>query len=460
MTSTASGAWTRPHTISAEELLAHDSWSRDQLLAYQHDRLRELIGHAISASPYYREVLGRDAADPDVRLEDLPILPKSLLMEQFDQVLADPRLRLAALEAHAGGPDPGALMPGTLGTGAHHVFCTSGTTGRRGVFPQTPAELAQWFESPRRVTARIGMPHDARTIGIGAPTPLHITQKLFNALGGWGDGRPRLTVTTPLPEIVQTLNGDQPEAIFSVAGVAGLLALEQLEGRLAIRPRRIVVSGEVLTDGTIERVREAWGIEPFEVYSCTEALFLGGETPERFGLHIDEDMIVLEVVDEHNRPVPPGVPGHRVLITSLVGRTLPLIRYELADAITLAPDDDASRLPYRRIARVDGRNDDVLRMPARSGAEAIVLPHRLRAPFARLPGVIQYQIVREPDRIAVRLVLRPDASTDTPERVAAGIRAALDDAGAIVPAVEIEQVPEIEREPGGAKLKLVKTICS
>src|SRR5205823_1791430 len=55
----------------------------------------------------------------------------------------------------------------------------SGTTGRRGVFPQTPAEFAQWLKAAWRVWARIGLRRGARTIGVGGPTPLHITQKLF-----------------------------------------------------------------------------------------------------------------------------------------------------------------------------------------------------------------------------------------------------------------------------------------
>jgi phenylacetate-coenzyme A ligase PaaK-like adenylate-forming protein len=448
----------RPRLITAEELIAHDRWSRDELLADQRERVRELIGHAVSRSAYYREVLGRDALDPQVRLGDLPTLSKATLMEQCDRVLADPRLRLAMLEAHAAGPDPGALMAGAPRAGGYHVFCTSGTTGRRGVFPQTRAEFAQWLEAAWRVWARIALPRQARTIGIGAPTPLHITQKLFAAFGGFGDGRPRLTASTPLPEILKTLARDRPEALFTIPTLAGVLAQQQLDGQLEIAPNRVVLAGEVLGEELIARIDTAWGIVPFQVYASTEALMLASESADRVGLHISEDLVVLEVVDEHNRPVPPGVPGHKVLITSLVGRTLPLIRYELADTITLAPGPDPTGRPYQRIERVEGRNDDVLRLPAATGrGEAIVLPQRLRAPFAPLADVIQYQIVHEPHRLLIRLVLRPDACSDTPTRIIAGIRAALKDAGAIAPAIETEQVAEIEREPGGAKLKLVKT---
>jgi hypothetical protein len=78
-------------------------------------------------------------------------------------------------------------------------------------------------------------------------------------------------------------------------------------------------------------------------------------------------------------------------------------------------------------------------------------------PFTQLPDVLQYQVVLEERRLAIVIVLRPDTSRETLERVAAGIRAALQDAGAVPPPIEVEPVDAIEREPRGAKLKLVKT---
>ena len=439
--------------LRTEELRARDRWSRDRLLAHQRERLHMLVDHAISASPYYREVLGDGAVAPDVRLDELPTLSKRTLMEQFDRVVADPRLRLAVAEAHAGGDDPGALL-----AGRYHIFSTSGTSGWRGIFPQTLEERDQWLSAAWRAVARIGIPPGARTIGIPAPTPLHITQKLFAGLGGFGDGRPVLTVTTPLPELLQAMNRDQPDAIFTLPTVAGMLAEHQLGGRLAIRPRWIVVAGEVLSDEVVRRIDEAWAVEPFQVYGTTEALIVASESRDRVGFHISEDLLILEVVDEHDRPVAPGVPGYKVLVTSLVNRALPLIRYELTDTVTVAPGPDPSGRPYTRIERIDGRNDDALRLPAAGGGEAVVLPHRLRAPFIPLSDVLQYQIVEDERRLTVRVVLRPGASDQTTARITDGLRAALADAGALVPPIEIEPVAEIEREPGGAKLKLVKSV--
>jgi phenylacetate-CoA ligase len=50
-------------------------------------------------------------------------------------------------------------------------------------------------------------------------------------------------------------------------------------------------------------------------------------------MHLFEDLVITEVVDEGNRPVPLGVYGEKVLVTVLFSRTLPLIRYELSDSV-------------------------------------------------------------------------------------------------------------------------------
>jgi phenylacetate-coenzyme A ligase PaaK-like adenylate-forming protein len=167
---------------------------------------------------------------------------------------------------------------------------------------------------------------------------------------------------------------------------------------------------------------------------------------------------VIEVVDEHGRPVPPGVPGHKVLLTNLVNHAQPLIRYELTDSVTLAGGPNPLGLPYARIAAIDGRSDDIITLPAPAGGEVAVHPAHLHEPFGSLPEVRQYQILHDPVGLHVRLVLRPSAPPDTPARVHAALSHALRAAGASPPAIQVTPVPEIQRDTGhGAKFKLVKT---
>lgn len=165
---------------------------------------------------------------------------------------------------------------------------------------------------------------------------------------------------------------------------------------------------------------------------------------------------MLEVVDDDNRPVPPGTPGAKVLLTNLENYTLPLIRYELADRVTVSPEPNPAGRPYRHLAAIEGRTADTLTFAGRAGGTVAIVPLRLGAPFAALPTVRQFQVVHEAGGLEVRVVLDPEAPTDTVDRVRRLVVGALEDAGALPPPLRVTPVAELEREPGAAaKLKLI-----
>lgn len=442
------------------QLLARDRWSRDQLLTYQAERLRALIAHAVSASPYYREVLGPDAASGDVPLEELPTLSKTTLLDHFDRIVTDPRLRRAGVETHVTGPDPAQPF-----LGEYRVFSTSGTTGERGLLVHSRDEFLTAIASCVAGTVRYGVTPGARIVGIGSDSPLHISrqisQQIEAMLPAGGQASPHLTATTPLPKMVAALNAYQPQVLISYSSFAALLAEEQMQGGLDIAPTHVCCAGEVLTDDMRHRIHQAWGLQPLVGYGATEAIGIAGSCPEHVGMHIWEDLVVLEAVDEHNRPVPPGTASHKVLLTNLVNTTQPLIRYELSDSVTLAAGPNPTGRPYQRIDRVDGRSDDILTLPAPGGGTVAVHPSPLRAPFIEFPDVRQYQILHDGTRLDVHVVLRPSAAPNTLARVRTALLHVIESTGAIPPRVDVTPVPVIEREAGAAKFKLVKsTVCS
>jgi phenylacetate-CoA ligase len=445
-TATEPSAIERVRALAAE-LTARDDWSRDQLLEHRRRALADLLRHATAASPYYRERLGPDA--PERPLHELPTLSKATLVEQWDRIATHPQLRLAAVEAHATGPTAADPYLDRF-----RVVSTSGAGGLRGTFVYDRPEWATWIAAHLRVFKRLGIGPETKLVAIGAPGPTHLTRQLFSIFHAARGDAPRLSVLTPLAEMVEALNAYQPEAAIGYASVWALLADEQLAGRLSIRPRAALFGGEPLTEDIRRRIDAAWGIEPADVYASTEAPIVAVSDGRRPGLEISEDLLIVEVVDAEDRPVAAGVPGHKVLVTNLVNRAQPLIRYELSDRVTLA----GARRLYTQIASVDGRTADTLHLPARGGGLMALLPYRLAAPFAELPAVRQYQIVYHPDRLHVRLVLRPsDSARDVRARVHAALGDAIAAAGAIAPRIDVECVAELEREPGpAAKLKLIK----
>jgi phenylacetate-CoA ligase len=145
-------------------MLARESWPREQLLAYQRARLRDLLAHAVGHSPYYAETLGSGAAERP--LSTLPVLPKRTLMEQWDRIVCDRRLTRAAVEAHAAGPARGDPYLNEF-----HVFTSSGSTGLRGliVFSRPDWEIAA--ANILRCVARSEVRPGARTVVIAGADP-------------------------------------------------------------------------------------------------------------------------------------------------------------------------------------------------------------------------------------------------------------------------------------------------
>jgi phenylacetate-coenzyme A ligase PaaK-like adenylate-forming protein len=433
------------------KLIARDRWTPEQVSRHQRARLRQMIGHAISDSSYYREALGPEGAERP--LEELPILTKTMLMEHFDGIVTDPRVRRAEVEAHLAGPEPGADF-----AGEYALITTSGTTGARGVFVYSREEMRLWLAAMLRTMTRLGARPGMRMIGIGSPSPLFMSRRVFTGVESTASERPPdLSVTMPIEELVNGLNAFQPEAMLGYPSITALLAEEQLAGRLEISPAMVGCGSEVMTGEHARSIEEAWRISPGNAYVATEACpIASGGRPQDGGLHICEDLVVVEVVDESGSPVPPGTPGHRVLLTNLVNRTQPLIRYELTDSVTLAEGPNPAGMPWRQIERVDGRSAEILWLPGLEGDVALH-PHRLRAPFTGLTDVLQYQFQFDGERLLILVVPRPGAAGDLDNRVREATAAVLKEAGVTRVFAEAKVVDSIPREPGGAaKLKQLK----
>jgi putative adenylate-forming enzyme len=432
----------------ALDLLERDAWSREQLLEYQRRRLRETIRYAVEHSPYYRDALGPDAEEAD--LFDLPTLSKSVFMEEFDRVVTDPRLRRSELESFLDAADAGELYDHE-----YRLFSTSGTTGVPGLFVYSRAEFAHWAAVFLRGFVRLGVTADTRIAGIGAPSSLHLSRQVAGAIVAGRPGSIGLAVTMPTPTLVAALAESPPEVLVGYPTVLSMLAEEQLDGRLQISPRVVVTASEVLTADAAQKLEAAWA-RPVDMYASTELGLIAMGSLAHVGLHVCEEGIV-EVVDDDDRPVAPGVPGSKVLLTNFVNRAQPLIRYELSDSVVVAEGPDPSGRPYDRIARIDGRSDEVLTLPAQIGGVVRVHPFHLRSPFVRMLHVRQYQIVHRGDELLVRVVLRPEAPSGTPAVVSSAMEAALAGVGAAV-SVRVAVVDEIAREAGhAAKLTLVST---
>jgi phenylacetate-coenzyme A ligase PaaK-like adenylate-forming protein len=112
----------------------------------------------------------------------------------------------------------------------------------------------------------------------------------------------------------------------------------------------------------------------------------------------------------------------------------------------------------RRITALEGRSDDILDFPA-TGGIVRVHPIHLRSALAAMADVAQYQIVQALDGLDVTIVVL-HGSGDVARRVAAVLGDALAHQGVAPLPIRVRVVPQIAREQGAGKLKLIKASAS
>jgi phenylacetate-CoA ligase len=191
----------------------------------------------------------------------------------------------------------------------------------------------------------------------------------------------------------------------------------------------------------------------------TEAGIIGSHCDRHTGIHLFEDQAIVEVVDEHDRPVPAGQAGHKLLVTNLLMRTQPLLRYEVSDMVAVAGEACPCGRPFRLLRAIEGRNDDILHLPAAAGGTVAVHPLTLRSALAGVPGLVQYKVVADQDGLHVRAALRSDAAPDqTVHLVTTRLLDKLAAQGVAHPAVDVElrDTLQDERDTAG-KFKLIES---
>jgi phenylacetate-CoA ligase len=417
-----------------------ERWPRERLERFQQERLEALVRHARERSPFWAERLPPGG----VRLDRLPTLAKEEMMDRFDDLVTDRRLCRDELLRHLGAIDRDELYHGEF-----RVMATSGSTGAKGLFVYDRRGwidlLSQFLRYTEWAGTKPRLPR-LRIAAIGGASPTHMTQRIAASVDVGLHRLLALPVTLPLPRLVEELNEFAPTHMNAYPSIASLLAEEQLAGRLRLELRGMSTSSEPLTPGVRRRIESAFGVTPFNLYGTTEGLW-ACECSERAGVHLFEDMCIVENVDADGRRVPDGEPGSRLLLTNLFNRVQPLIRFEISDMATVEPRLCACGRTLRRLQSLDGRSADVIRI-----GRVTIHPMQF-APLTADPDVREFQVVQQGRRLRLRVALRA-GSNGAATRLRTVLSERLRDAGLLEPEIDVEVVERLQRSAAG-KLPLV-----
>lgn len=417
----------------------------------QQQRLARLLDAARSGSAFYRDRLGRGH-----HLAHVPSVTRAELMDNFDGWVTDPALRLDELRAFTADES----RVGEAWLGRYTVWESSGTSGQPGVFVQDAPAMAVYdaLEAVRhrpsgRGTGRLFGPFSAldvlgasdRTamvIATGGHFASVVSLERLRRINPWLAQTARsFSLLQSTDALVDALNDFQPTVLATYPTAAVLLAGEADAGRLRIRPRSVMTGGEALGPAAREHVRSAFDNAAVRSsYGASEFLPIAWECAHGH-LHVNEDWVLLEPVDEHHRPVPRGQPSHTVLLTNLANLAQPLIRYDLGDQVTLHSQRCACGSPLPTMS-VGGRRDDVLRVPSRrrKGETVSLLPMALCTVVEEQCGLFDFQLLQ---RDTHTLVLRVPHEGDEALAVIDRCRDALQDFAAAQGAEPIRVLGEL-----------------
>jgi phenylacetate-CoA ligase len=325
--------------------------SREEMAGWRRERLGEVLDYAARRSPFYRRRLGDrpriggNGAGPD--LAALPFTTKEDLRDAYPfELLAVPREELCRYGESTGttGPPTSSFftvddwMAGNVGVErALRPFFGPGDL----VFVAIPYELTFASYDLDRALERLG----ATVVPVGALNdvcPFERTARMLQTL------HPTGLVCTPTRalrffDLIESQGGD-PRAV-------GL--------------RTLLYVGETCAPARLEKIARLWGIRLISAYGATETNSLA--LPCAHGqLHLSEDRYLFEVVDpESGEALGAGEQRGELVLTSLLSRAMPLLRYRTGDMVTLLAAECACG-DRRRVLRHHGRVEDRFQVGART----------------------------------------------------------------------------------------------
>jgi phenylacetate-coenzyme A ligase PaaK-like adenylate-forming protein len=177
-----------------------------------------------------------------------------------------------------------------------------------------------------------------------------------------------------------------------------------------IEPRAIIASSMMLLPHERVVIERVFGTKVTDIYGCEEVGLIAGECERHEGLHLNIEQLVVEVLREDGTPAAAGEPGY-VVVTDLLNRAMPFIRYRMEDMAVLATERCSCGRAFPMLKQLVGRTADFLRRRDGSRVAGISL---IENSLTRIPGLEQMQIV-QPALLTIELRVVP-AATFTSER--------------------------------------------
>ncbi|WP_018500672.1 hypothetical protein [Parafrankia discariae] len=143
-----------------------------------------------------------------------------------------------------------------------------------------------------------------------------------------------------------------------VTGMPSVLTLvaERAADVGKIRPHALVLSGETVQMATRERLGEIFDCPVTSLYTLAEFGVVGNGCLTTDDYHVNERDAVVEILEPRQAVASPADPGGDIVVTGLVNRAMPLLRYRTGDRGAWSTGSCGCPVPGRRFSITTARS--------------------------------------------------------------------------------------------------------
>jgi phenylacetate-CoA ligase len=354
------------YTKNIKQLRKIVKYSEKEITDYQRLKLNEVLHYAIENSPHYQNLnIEIDANDIFQSLKKFPVLEKSVLREQIDKLITVDKQKLIKNS-------------------------TSGSTGIQTNVYVTKDEQSQyraaqtiWWEW---AGFKIGEPILQTGLATGRSIEKRLKDFFFKTYYLFAFGLTKVNV-------VEAFTWSKKRKPFLGGYASSLYVLSQLaeESKVNVKFKSAISWGDKLFDHYKKNIEKVFDCKIYETYGAGEGLMIASQKDLHY-MYIMSPCVYVEILDDAGNEVADGEMGH-VVVTSLIHKAMPLIRYKLGDLAIKLP---RSEYPIHRelqlpiLKKVVGRETDIVKTP--SGKRLIV--HSFTGVFEYFPSVKQFCVIQ------------------------------------------------------------------
>jgi phenylacetate-CoA ligase len=361
-----------------QPLLANERLGAEQLQHYQQQQFSAMVRFAIHNTRYYRDSYA-GIAEPDFDAAGLPVLTKQTVVEQRDAMVA-------------GGLDQPGLKLGYTG----------GSTGK---------PLAFYYTDEKTELMRAGMMRSYRWAGWrpgdkvlnfwGAQQDIHKQRTPGERLRRFAAAERTIGAyefsEADLLQWARYVQSYKPVLLQGYASILAELAQFVLRRKMRMPAgiKGVFTTAEVLYDWQRAAIESAFACTVFNQYGSREVPNIGLQCA-RGNFHVFSDLVKQESL--------PVGGEHRLLVTSLTNRVMPMIRYEIGDLGRLQAGQCSCGSPFPLLALDVCRSNDLVITPGGRRIYPSYFVHLLDGQQA----VEQFQFVQTgPASLVLRLCAPP-----------------------------------------------------